>query len=437
MFKENLRSYTEDALEQRGVEVMTGEVVESVVPERVKLKSERSLRRTRSSGGPGCRGTRSSARSASSSIEGNRIGVDDDLRIPSHPEVFAVGDIAAITDAKTQQILPSSARSRSSRVRHAGETIARSGRRKETKPFDVPDKGTMATIGRGAAVVQMLGGKTMKGKKAQLAWGTVHLALLPTNQDRAKAVVDWAGAGLTHPALRPDQGRDLDSRHGAGLADPRVQPRRGAQPDGVHARLPHHPGVARRGAAGDDADRELPRLRRGDADALKLARRWSKAVAVTFAVGAVTGNRHLLRVRLLWPGVHRPLRRGLRRAVRDRGIFFFLEAIFIAIYIFGWKRLSRLDALLDGRAGRDHRLGGAFSVVAVNSWMNQPQGFSPTTGKVTSVEPLKVIFNPAVPYEVPHMILGGVSWSPGSSSPRSTRSGCCAGGATASTASGC
>ena len=56
----------------------------------------------------------------------------------------------------------------------------------------------MAAIGRGAAVVQMLGGRTMKGKTAQLAWGTVHPALLPTNEDRAKAVVDWAGAGLTH-----------------------------------------------------------------------------------------------------------------------------------------------------------------------------------------------------------------------------------------------
>jgi NADH dehydrogenase len=56
----------------------------------------------------------------------------------------------------------------------------------------------MAAIGRGSAVVQMLGGKTMKGKTAQLAWATVHLALLPTNEDRAKAVVDWAGAGLTH-----------------------------------------------------------------------------------------------------------------------------------------------------------------------------------------------------------------------------------------------
>ena len=51
-------------------------------------------------------------------------------------------------------------------------------------------------------------------------------------------------------------------------------------------------------------------------------------------------------------------------------------------------------------------IGGAFSVVAVNSWMNQPQGFTlGADGAVTDVDPIKVIFNPAVPYEVPHMIL--------------------------------
>ncbi len=64
--------------------------------------------------------------------------------------------------------------------------------------FKYFDKGTMATIGRGAAVVRTPRGRTMKGKAAQLAWGSVHLALLPTNEDRAQAVVDWAGAGLTH-----------------------------------------------------------------------------------------------------------------------------------------------------------------------------------------------------------------------------------------------
>jgi NADH dehydrogenase len=124
--------------------------------------------------------------------------VDGELRIPSHPEVYAVGDIAAITDAKTQQILPQLGSVALQSGEHAGETIARLVAGKETKPFKYKDKGTMATIGRGAAVVQMLGGRTMKGKAAQAAWGTVHLALLPTNEDRVKAVVDWAGAGFTH-----------------------------------------------------------------------------------------------------------------------------------------------------------------------------------------------------------------------------------------------
>jgi NADH dehydrogenase FAD-containing subunit len=56
----------------------------------------------------------------------------------------------------------------------------------------------MAAIGRGAACVQMLGGRTMTGTKAQMAWLTVHVALLPTNEDRTKAIVDWAGAAVTH-----------------------------------------------------------------------------------------------------------------------------------------------------------------------------------------------------------------------------------------------
>jgi NADH dehydrogenase len=81
---------------------------------------------------------------------------------------------------------------------HAGESIARRIAGKAPKPFRYRDKGTMAMIGRRAAVVQMLGGRTMTGTAAQVAWGTVHLALLPTNEDRAKAVVDWAGATLTH-----------------------------------------------------------------------------------------------------------------------------------------------------------------------------------------------------------------------------------------------
>jgi NADH:quinone reductase (non-electrogenic) len=109
-----------------------------------------------------------------------------------------VGDVAAITDSKTEQVLPQLGSVALQSGEHAGDTIARRVAGKEEEPFRYRDKGTMAAIGRHAAVVQMLGGRTMKGRKAQFAWRTVHLALLPTNEDRAKAIVDWAGSELTH-----------------------------------------------------------------------------------------------------------------------------------------------------------------------------------------------------------------------------------------------
>jgi cytochrome bd ubiquinol oxidase subunit I len=146
-------------------------------------------------------------------------------------------------------------------------------------------------------------------------------------------------------------------------------------------------------------------LRHGDADALLLARRWSKVVAVTFAVGAVTGTVLSFEFGLLWPAFTGRFGKVFGVLFAIEGIFFFLEAIFVAIYIFGWKRLRPWTHFWSGVPIVVCGLGGAFSVVAVNSWMNQPQGFSPSSGDVTSVQPLKVIFNPAVPYEVPHMIL--------------------------------
>ena len=146
-------------------------------------------------------------------------------------------------------------------------------------------------------------------------------------------------------------------------------------------------------------------LRRNDADALRLAQRWSKVAAVTFAVGAVTGTVLSFEFGLLWPAFTGRFGEVFGVLFAVEGIFFFLEAIFLAIYIFGWKHLSPWTHFWTGVPVVIAGLGGAFSVVAVNSWMNQPQGFSPTTGDVTSVDPWKVIFNPAVPYEVPHMIL--------------------------------
>jgi cytochrome bd ubiquinol oxidase subunit I len=146
-------------------------------------------------------------------------------------------------------------------------------------------------------------------------------------------------------------------------------------------------------------------LRHNDADALLLARRWSKVVAVTFAVGAVTGTVLSFEFGLLWPEFTGRFGDVFGILFAIEGIFFFLEAIFVAIYIFGWKRLSPWAHFWTGVPIAITGLGGAFSVVAVNSWMNQPQGYTLSNGEVTDVDPLKVIFNPAVPYEVPHMIL--------------------------------
>jgi len=198
MFKPNIQEYAKEALTKRGVEVRTGEVVASVTPKRVMLKSGDEIRAHTLVWGAGLQGNELVQSLGVELERGNRLGVDEQLRLPSHPEVFVVGDVAAITDAKTEQVLPQLGSVALQSGEHVGETIRRVVGGKEAEPFKYKDKGTMAMIGRGSAVVQMLGGRTMKGAKAQLAWGTVHLALLPTNEDRAKAVVDWAGAAMTH-----------------------------------------------------------------------------------------------------------------------------------------------------------------------------------------------------------------------------------------------
>jgi NADH dehydrogenase len=198
MFKPKLRSYAEKALTDRDVEVMTGKQVASVEPTRVALKSGEQLKAHTLVWGAGLQGN---ALVQSLGIElqrGNRIAVGPDLALPGHPEVYVIGDVAAITDAKTEQVLPQLGSVALQSGEHVGNVISARLAGKEPEPFKYKDKGTMATIGRGAAVVQMLGGRTMTGLKAQAAWGVVHLALLPTNEDRAKAVVDWAGAATTH-----------------------------------------------------------------------------------------------------------------------------------------------------------------------------------------------------------------------------------------------
>src|ERR671919_3195779 len=132
----------------------------------------------------------------------------------------------------------------------------------------------------------------------------------------------------------------------------------------------------------------------GDADALLLAERWSKVVAVLFAVGAVSGTVLSFELGLLWPGMMDRFGDAFGIGFAIEGIFFFLEAIFIAIYIYGWDRLPGWAHFWSGVPIVVAGIGGALSVVSANAWMNQPQGFElGADGRVASVEPLEVIFN--------------------------------------------
>ena len=130
--------------------------------------------------------------------KGNRVPVGPDLTAAGHPDVFGAGDVAWITDAKTGKVLPQLGSVALQAGEHAGANVARLLAGNEPEPFVYHDKGTMATIGRGAAVIQTARGRTIKGKTAALAWGTVHLALLSTGEDRAKAIADWTWAGFAH-----------------------------------------------------------------------------------------------------------------------------------------------------------------------------------------------------------------------------------------------
>ncbi|MBV9832311.1 MAG: cytochrome ubiquinol oxidase subunit I [Marmoricola sp.] len=146
-------------------------------------------------------------------------------------------------------------------------------------------------------------------------------------------------------------------------------------------------------------------LRRGDADALRLARRWSKVAAVLFAVGAVSGTVLSFELGLLWPGLMGRFGAAYGLPFAVEGIFFFLEAIFVAIYIYGWDRLRPWPHFWSGVPVPLAGLGGTASVVAANAWMNRPGGVTLRHGRVVAVRPIDVYFNGAFWYEALHMFL--------------------------------
>ena len=147
-------------------------------------------------------------------------------------------------------------------------------------------------------------------------------------------------------------------------------------------------------------------IKHGDRDALLLAQRWSKYMAVTFAVGAVTGTVLSFEFGLLWPKFMAQWGEAFGVPFGFEGIFFFTEAIFISIYIYGWRRLRPWAHFWTGLPIWVAGIFGSISVVAANAWMNTPSGFTlDAQGNVVDVDPVAVIFNDAMPLQAAHMLV--------------------------------
>jgi cytochrome bd ubiquinol oxidase subunit I len=148
-------------------------------------------------------------------------------------------------------------------------------------------------------------------------------------------------------------------------------------------------------------------LRTGDPVYKALAKRWSKVMLILFAVGVVTGTILSFELGLLWPNFMATFGEVFGLAFGLEGISFFIEAIFIAIYVYGWDRLSPRLHLLSGVPIAIAGVTGSFTVLAVNAWMNDPTGFDVVNGEVTDPRPWEALTGSNVWHELVHMYLAG------------------------------
>src|SRR5580693_1990729 len=147
-------------------------------------------------------------------------------------------------------------------------------------------------------------------------------------------------------------------------------------------------------------------LRTGDPVWRALARRWSKVFAILFAVGAVSGTIISFELGLLFPRFLAYAGGIIGLPFSLEGAAFFIEAIFVGIYLYGWDRLSPKVHWLCGIPIAISAVLSAFFIVTANAWQNVPRGFQIVHGHVTHVDPLAAVFNPAWATETSHMVLG-------------------------------
>jgi cytochrome d ubiquinol oxidase subunit I len=149
-------------------------------------------------------------------------------------------------------------------------------------------------------------------------------------------------------------------------------------------------------------------LRTDDPVYRTLARRWSKIMLALFAVGVVTGTILSFEFGLLWPGFMAAFGNVFGIGFTLEGFSFFIEAIFIAIYVYGWDRLSPRLHFLSGIPVVLAGVTGSLFVISVNGFMNHPTGFVLRNGRAVDAHPWSALFgNSYFWHEFVHMYFAG------------------------------
>jgi cytochrome d ubiquinol oxidase subunit I len=145
-------------------------------------------------------------------------------------------------------------------------------------------------------------------------------------------------------------------------------------------------------------------LRTGDGLYRTLAKRWTKVMVALFAVGVITGTILSFEMGLLWPNFTATFGSVFGLGFAVEGFSFFVEAIFIGIYVYGWDRLSPRAHFASGIPIVISGFTGSLMVISVNAWMNHPSGFRLSGGQAVDVHPLAALFgNGYLWHELMHM----------------------------------
>jgi NADH:ubiquinone reductase (H+-translocating) len=185
-FNEKLRDYALAQLRKRGVEIRLSTEIREVTPDRVLLASGESLPSDLTVWAAGVAAPAAVAGWGVPQGKHGRIEVGPDLRVRGQDRIFAVGDVAINPDDPTPQL----AQPALQMGRHAAKQIVRLENGQATETFKYHDKGTMATIGRRSAVVQLAHGTRIRGTLAWLAWLALHLVYLLGGRNRISTLIN-------------------------------------------------------------------------------------------------------------------------------------------------------------------------------------------------------------------------------------------------------